>query len=296
MTDTNTPLLRLIAKTPMLRTVQLADRLDISLDDVDAELRPHLVAGTVVEHEVEGPNNRKATAYDVSEQFKLTDAYRVAVGATGGVLVTVADAARDAANELASQREPAKAAKVSAERAPMTKVERAIALVTVLKSVPDADLHAELGLKKGDSVSSYVAAAKRDGRLVKTGDIWSLGMAALSSAEPVSAAPLAELPAAPLEVPRFIPDPVAKAPPKPPVTAAPAAKSTTAPIEQTKPADRFPGVDMDRAGAAAAAPTPGFRCAVWSDGVVHLERRGSITFELSPVEQDKLFAFLQHRA
>ena len=156
MTPTTAKLLELIAKVPLMRTVQIADRLDVTIDQADELLRQGIQAGQIIEHEVDAPNNRKAMAYELSAQYM-------------------------AANALAQPSKPLErstlpVALVSGDRStrPPTKVDRAIAYV--LKNGPSSStqLHAELGLAEGVHVSSYLGTAVRDGRMLRDGNTWSL--------------------------------------------------------------------------------------------------------------------------
>lgn len=181
---TTEKLFNLIAKAPMMRTVQIADRLDISVEDADALLRQGLQAGHIIEHEVDAPNNRKAMAYELSAQYMAANA-----------LV----AAPRAAEPRTPAPQPAAPPNVSHEMAArgLTKVERAIAYVRKNGPASSAQLHKELELSEGVHVSSYLGSAVRTGRLARDGQTWSMpGPAAIAPANIPKFSTLISAPAA----------------------------------------------------------------------------------------------------
>lgn len=133
--------MRLIARTPMIRTVQIADALDSDINEVEDFLLPLVNRGHIVAVPVMAPNNRKATGYHLS----------------------------DAARSAILQEAPG----ISIDGVP-TSIERAIALIGERGTVTAAELHAHLGLAGNDLVSSELAPALADGRLFKNGKFWSL--------------------------------------------------------------------------------------------------------------------------
>lgn len=156
MTTTTAKLLELIAKVPMMRTVQIADRLDIPVDQADELLRQSLQAGHIIEHEVDAPNNRKAMAYELSAQYMAANAL-----APSPRTVERTQEFAPTANGVTRNREP-------------TKVDRAIAYVRKNGPSSSAQLHTELGLAEGVHVSSYLGSAVRGGRMLRDGNLWSL--------------------------------------------------------------------------------------------------------------------------
>ena len=157
MSATNTALLDLIGKTPMMRAMQIADRLDIAVDEVDTLLRHSLQEGSVIEHEVDAPNNRKAMAYELSAQYMATHA----LTAPPRAIVECTQQPAPVVNSGIVGREP-------------TKVERAIAYVRKNGPSSSAQLHTELGLAEGVHISSYLGSAVRTGRMVRDGNTWFL--------------------------------------------------------------------------------------------------------------------------
>lgn len=60
----------LMAKTPGLRAVQIADALDQELVDVSNALRSLVEVGDVVQTKGIAPNGHQAMMYDLSDEFK----------------------------------------------------------------------------------------------------------------------------------------------------------------------------------------------------------------------------------
>jgi hypothetical protein len=136
-----TKILDLIAAHPGIRTMQLCDKLDCEIDELDAWLKAESeMELTIVAHNILAPNGRRATAY-------------TRVGVPLPVSLTPA---------------PAKE---------LTIVERAIAFIQAQpdKQATGAQLHNALELKETDAPSVRLAAGLEDGRLVKEGKYWTVG-------------------------------------------------------------------------------------------------------------------------
>jgi hypothetical protein len=245
-------LLALIANNPGLRTAQIADRLDVTVDEVETLLRPHLVAGRVFENEVMAPNNRPAMAYDVSEQFKVSDAYRAVLGGQepGSAQVEAAQP-----GPTASSATPQAPAEV--EEHTKTRVERAIACVTEHGRVTNDQLRFAMGLRVNQFPTSFLNRVLRDGLLARDGDNWVLGpaLAAEPEAKPASLA------SSEIEIPKFT------------EKVTPEVRRDPAPVART-----------------------GFRCAIWSDGILELQRDGATIAALSACERSALAGLLQQAA
>ena len=156
MTPTTAKLLELIAQVPLMRTVQIADRLDMSIDQADELLRQSIQAGQIIEHEVDAPNNRKAMAYELSAQYMA------------------ANALAQPAKPIERSNQPVAVVTDDRTTRPLTKVDRAIAYVRKNGPATSTQLHAELSLAEGVHVSSYLGTAVRDGRMLREGSNWSL--------------------------------------------------------------------------------------------------------------------------
>jgi hypothetical protein len=151
-------IIALLTTTPMLRIAQIADKLDITVDDVDTLLRPHLIDGSVVEHEVTGPNGRPTMAYEVSVQGQRR--HRPAVQWP----------------EPAASRTPAPVPEPTSAPVPEpTRVDRAIACLTEHGSVATGQLRIAMGLSKTQSPVNFLSYPLRDGRIKREGEYWMLG-------------------------------------------------------------------------------------------------------------------------
>lgn len=311
-------MLQLIASEPMLRTVQLADRLDCDIDDIEDALLPMVNRGRVVRHEVIAPDKRRASAYTLSDE-RRNELLREAPGVAIDVL----------APPIAALPHP---------------IERAVAFITEHGTVTGGQLHAFLGLEAAEIPSNVLAEALADGRLFKDGKFWTLGaasrcrIAAEVPREQISAAPCltAKMPKIGKKAQLAI-DFIAKqeratdvqlaevmglregdppeawlrealkfgvvardganwilgARPVPPVEvprAPEAVKPAPAPLS-------IPVLSTHEPRTPRATPTPpaSFRCGVWSDGLLELQRDGKVIAALSPDEYAQVAEFLTRR-
>lgn len=159
-------IIALIARQPMLRASQIADKLDIEVDQAETLLRPLLVAGNVIEHEVVAPNNRPAMAYELSEQFKASDTMRAILA--GSETPTPPAAA-------APESTPAPRPERRASEKPPSKVDRAIAFLTENGSATAVQLRTVMGLQPNSAPSSWLTVALKSGRIVNEGGFYKLG-------------------------------------------------------------------------------------------------------------------------
>jgi hypothetical protein len=176
-------IIALIAGLPMLRASQIADRLDLEVDQVDTLLRRQLVAGNVVEHEVTAPNGRPAMAYELSEQFKASDALRTMMAGSEAPALLEASAL-----EPVPAPEP-KPHDAAGKR--LSKVDRAIAFLTKNGSANAAQLREVMGLQPKAAPSSWLTVALKSGQIVNEGGVYTLRQAEAPSpaAEPRESAP-----------------------------------------------------------------------------------------------------------
>lgn len=150
-------LLRMLMRTPGIRAIQLADQLNVTLEQAEELLEPEIAAGLVVATTGIAPNGLSCTLYDLSAAFAVTDDYKA---------MRSAEPMRIAATRL-------------------TNVDRAIAFITERGGATSAELHTLLGLKANEYASTYLGAAIKDGRLAKDGKDWTLGSpSATESKEP----------------------------------------------------------------------------------------------------------------
>ncbi len=143
---TNEQILELIGTKPGIRTVEISDRLDCDIEQLQDMLMDLFRSGLIVARDIIGPNKRPAKAY------WLKGVAQVAASTTPAEI------------EITDETGPAK-----------SKVELAIRFVAANGNATSADLHKLLKLKPTDYASSYLNSALKDGRLVKEGKIWTLG-------------------------------------------------------------------------------------------------------------------------
>lgn len=145
---------------------------------------------------------------------------------------------------------PAKGA--AANRVAGGRTERAVAFILARGRATDAELRVELGLKESEYPSTCLSMPAMQGRVVREGRDWLPGTGVPPKSitrQPAFGGALA-------------------LPNSTPVAARPSPASRAAPKVQT--------VRSDAPGA--------FRCALWSDGVVELQRGGVRLAELKPEE------------
>lgn len=255
-------LLALIDRCPMLRTAQLADQLDLAVDEVDALLRSQIIKGNVIEHEVTAPNNRPAMAYDLAAHFKASAAYRSpgagAAGATHAAPAQGRDDATPAAPKAAPDAQGPAVVQHGAAGKKVTKVDRVIAFIKQHQGATSEQLRGVLELAPGVHPSSYLTSAVRSGRILRDGDNWTL------PCEIVSSVPKADI-----------------QPPEP--SSAQSAGEKPARDESSQPLKEL---------RAALRPKASYRCALWSDDVLEVQKDGVTVAELPKAAGESLAAFL----
>lgn len=282
-------ILELIAQNPKVRVVQLADKLDMEAADVQAALAGLIAVGDVVQSSGFAPNGLSANLYDLSPAFMQSERY--------------ANMARKAA-----------AANFATPVAGMTKVDRAIAFIKAQPgaSATSAELHALLGLDPLEYVSSYLSSAVRAGKVVKDGKNWTLG----DGTPPAPAREAKNAAFNPINGPKLPPTPVKTAeevleerplssglPPELLVQLSKSARDEAAKARAqsnvvTIEAEPYATLSMlippiaHLPAPAVEPPAPVYRCAIWSDGVIEIQRNGRTVAQLTSAEADALVAFM----
>lgn len=228
----------LMAKTSDIRAVQIADALDQELTDVSAALKALVDEGDVVRHAGTAPNGQPAQIYNLSHTFMKTAEYKA-------IKAKLDAAPSPAATSTANVAKSVPAVCAAAPK--ISRIDGAIAFIRLMGKVTTADLKQHMGLGSGASPASWLNTAIQDGRLVRSGNHWTIGVGR----------PVAN-----------------KTPQKPPAAAA----------LETTPAAVSP--------ATAGTPqTPAFRCGLWSDNVLELQRDGVTLTTLTRVEGEHLNSF-----
>lgn len=243
-----------VAKIPWIRAVQISDMLDIELADVSESLKSLVDAGELQRKPGFAPNGVAAQLYDFTDYFKTTNEYKAVMAAMAPQAATVAAPAPSQAEVVIPKLSDA------TPTVSKTPVHRAIEHLKACGSASDADLRAVMGLRAGQYPSSYLGTAVKHGLVNKDGKDWKPG------------------PGKPVQPPK--PFSVGKGTPLPkPAAVAPAPSATPKP----------------EADPVVAAPplVPAFRCGLWSDGVIELQRGGRTVIEMTLAESETLADFLK---
>lgn len=228
----------LMTKTSDIRAVQIADALDQELTAVSDALKALVDEGDVVRHAGTAPNGQPAQIYNLSHTFMKTAEYKAI------------KAKLDAAPSPAVTSTASVAESVPAVHAAVPKVSRidgAIAFIRLMGKVTTAELKQHMGLGSGASPASWLNTAIQDGRLVRSGNHWTIG-----KGKPVDSATAQKSPA-------------------------PAAQEIAA-------AAVIP--------ATASTPiSPAFRCGLWSDNILELQRDGVTLTTLTRTEGEHMASF-----
>lgn len=273
----------LMAKTPDIRALQIADALDQELVDVSNALRSLVEVGDVVKHSGTSPNGRPAQMYNLSEAFKKSSegvALLASVVAVAPAPVTAPEPAAtpEAAMDPAAAFPTPVFAKQAVPKRGRTKAEMVVDHLTVHKSATDAEMRVVMGLPKTSSVRSYVPALVKSGRIIRDDSgIWTLGdigQTAVRDDPKPAPLPIPQLPE--LDPPAFL------------------GVNIDAGREPT-PQPQALVVAPEAAPVPAAAPHAGepvFRCGLWSDGVLELQRNGQQVAALNRHEGEQLVEFM----
>lgn len=179
-----------LAQHPRSRAVQLADRADMPLDDVQAALVALVAVGDVVVSNDIAPNNQPCNVYTLSDAFKEST--------RGLAVMAKADAIR-----------------FRKEHPALDDITLAVAFVRERQTATSAELHALLGLQPDQQASVFLSSALQDQLLAKDGKNWTLASRASfelrgDDVKPTAAPALSPAPSfAPQPVPRFLDAPVA---------------------------------------------------------------------------------------
>lgn len=179
----------LIARTPQIRAVQIADALDQELSDVSEALRALVAEGDVVRTSATAPNGQPAQIYTLSDQFKKTNEYK-------SIMAKMVSASPQPAAPSptlpAAAVDPVPVFAVMAELVPvgMTRIASAVEFVANnYGRVTGVQMMKHMGLRTGQAPVSYLSGAIKDGRLARDGSDWILGDALAPTANKPPVAP-----------------------------------------------------------------------------------------------------------
>jgi hypothetical protein len=271
----------LLAAKPKSRLVDLSDRLDQDPADVSAALSSLIAVGEVVEADGLAPNGVPCKVYDLSDTFKAAEGYAVL---------------------------QAKARAMNFTAAPgLNRIERALAFIRQYGSASTSELHIVMGLTPDEYASTALASAVRTSRLIKDGKTWTIGPGPAGSAAPrppaVEAKPAVSAPGpfdALLKMPTPEPTSAPTAAPTEAPTAAPTVPQAAAPavVEIHAPTVTLTG-HLSVAPVPAQPGTPAapvYRCALWSDDILEVQRDGVTVVEVEKAAGESLAAFLTRLA
>lgn len=308
-------ILEFIAAKQPVRAIQVADKLDASEREASEALRALVDVGDVVRTPGTGPNSLPAQFYTLSEAFRRSRPGQLILARMEAAAAALAVAvAAPVASPSPAPAPPAPAPTVApvATAAPaatipvflakapppspaddpsLRRIERAIAHIKEYGPTSDADIRVVLNLRADQYPTSFIGRAVKDGRLAKDGRNWTLGAG-------TSPAPLKRQPAfgGPIGLVGSTPH-VAKAPEivavavKEVATSLVSQANPTKQQEQVMETKQIAGV-AEQSRAKDATTPPAFRCGLWSDGVLELQRDGVQVAALTQVEGETVAAFM----
>lgn len=251
----------LIAQRPQIRTVEIADIIDCEPELVQPALALEIAAGDIVVHEVTAPNGRPANGFEFSPAFRLTAAYRGIAERAGIIHPGASEAvAQPAATAPVLAPAPRKRPKTSAGVQWREPVEDKSSVPVAKPTYPDRAI-AFIRENGGRVNNEVLRVALELGPGTSPSSYVRSGVADGRLAREGRDWVLGANADAPRRYQPGVTKPRAMAPP--------------APV------------------AAVDAPAPGLlRCAIWSDGVLELQRDGRTIACLSPGERAALDQFL----
>ncbi|MEJ7804856.1 MAG: hypothetical protein WKG03_02905 [Telluria sp.] len=281
-----------IAKTPDIRAVQICDALDVELIDVSDALKSLVSVGDVVRHTGVGPNGLPAQLYNLSADFRKSREGAALIAslpaAAPPVLAHVTPAPPTAAAPPVST--PVFQQEVALPRA-ATKVAQAIEHVKIHGAVSDVDMRTVMGLPRTSAPKAYLISAIKDGRIRKNdAGLWEQG----DGTPPMARAPKSVTNSAPKGGPatQF------------PKTAQSEEVANVIVVGNTILVSKdhkeiapevlaaVAAVTEDKVKSAPPPEGSDFRCGLWSDGVIELQRDGHSLVELTRAEGEHLATFV----
>jgi hypothetical protein len=229
-----------IAATPDARAVQVADKFDVELIDASNALRSLVDVGDLVRTQGTAPNGQAAQVYNLSPEFKKTNDGKA-------ILQRLASAPAAPAAQPAPEKKPSATAPLptalidqlskpgqaeQGRRGAVSRLDRAISFIKTNGKVTNDQLRTLLDMRSIEYPSTVLRPAVHDGRIARDGEDWIIG-----TGQP------------PAKQPRSGPTKSEVAPPTPVPAGTPIAPVPTPATVDTS-----------------------LRCAIWSDGVIELQR------------------------
>lgn len=262
----------LLAKAPAegLRAVQMCDAINepnVELADVSRALAALVEVGDVVRSAGQAPNGQPAQFYALSTDFKNSRDYKLIMAKQAGTAAAASAPTPAPTPDNTSAPVPAAPKK--------SRTDDAIEYIRHAGKVSSTQLKTHMGLKSGESPATWLSGPIRDGRLLRDGVFWMIG-----SGKPASKVGAATKPtAARGAIPKLGATLAAKSPQPAPAAPEPkAAPDTPAPVPEA-------------VAATPVHPAGRFRCGLWSDGVLELQRDGVTLTELTRGEREHMADF-----
>ncbi len=170
----------LIARQPMIRTVEIADLVDMDPEMAQPMLKPYIDQDQIIVIPVTAPNGRPANGFMFTERFRNSIEGRDLVGTSAELNDTPKpiSAASAPASAIATSTAPpdqASQEQVAVDDTSISKTEAVIRFIRANGSASTHQLRELLKLPKGNYPMSYLKAAIRDGRLKVEGGQYYLG-------------------------------------------------------------------------------------------------------------------------
>lgn len=277
-----------LARKPDSCAQDVADFIDVDLKDASDELRSLVDVGDLVRHAGIARNGLPKQLYNLSESFKAS---RAGVALLAAVALTQAQAPEPEPEPApVVEAEPAPAAAPAAEAPPMSRAARAIAYIKEKGCAGDAELRAVMGMRTAEYPSSVLTSSVKKGLVVRDGLVWRIG----KGTPPPPLRMVKDAAFNPANGPVLPPTPVARAAPPPPAPPPPeAAPAVLVAVSSAQQQNRSGAVSLMVVTNNASAPfAPSFRCGLWSDGVLELQRNGRSVVELTRGEGEQLVDFM----
>jgi len=320
--------LEVIAGTPDCRAVQIVDRLDIDAEEVLASVKALIQVGDIVSSEGRGPNGLACTVYTLSDAFKASPAYApLAAKAAAKAFAAPGMNRVERAIEWVRQHGTATSAELHAvmglrdDEAPSKVLSSAVTTKRLVKEGKNWTLGP--GPDGEVSAPASTCMPKRDINQIPC----FLQQVELAQ-PPAAAAPPAPTSASqPAPEPELALDAALSEPAKrifaelagtvaPPVVPPPApkpAKAATRVRSERPKAKQQPEAPIVAPAAAAPEtpapdtvivalrslpeqPAPVYRCALWSDGMLEVQRDGQTVAQMPQAAGESLASFLARLA
>lgn len=255
-------ILALMATKADMRAVQISDAFDISLKDASDAMRDLVEVGSVVQSKGVAPNQQQCMVYNLSDDFKNSREGRAILGAAPVPVPQVGVAPIVVPVFLPKPETPSVRESKPADvaRSPRkSKASLGVDFIISNKQASIEQLRTAMGLLNGQYPAAFLGAAVAAGKVHSENGVWCPGPAAQLPADRrtadvgIEGRALAHQPVAPSGMPSEV---------------------------------KLGDLMVDSVGS------PVFRCGLWSDGVIELQRDGVTIAQLVQREGEHLAGFI----